>query len=113
MSRLIVVIKGDTNPLQFTVADYLGTPINLTGTTTKFTVKKQVTDPDSKAIVAKSWTVHTDPVNGITVIILTKDDTFRQPGVYFWDFQITGSGGAISTADLGEFIIKPHVTVTV
>jgi len=111
-TRQLVVIKGDTIPLTFTVTDYLGTPIDLTGSTTKFTVKKKVDDPDNKAIIAKSWSVHTSPTTGVTDIILSRDDTFRQPGTYFWDFQITGSGGAISTADLGEFIVKPHVTVT-
>jgi hypothetical protein len=109
--RQIAVIKGDTMPLTFTVTDSTGTAVNLTGSTVRFTVKKKVDDPDNKAIIAKSWSSHTNAVGGITDVTLTKDDTFRQPGSYLWDFQITGSGGAISTCDLGEFIIKPHVTV--
>lgn len=105
-------MKGDTNPLTFTIVDSTGAAVNLTGATVKFTVKKKVDDPDSKALIAKSWSTHTNAAGGITDITLSKDDTFRQPGSYLWDFQITGSGGAISTCDVGEFIIKPHVTIT-
>lgn len=112
MSRQLVTIKGDTMPITFTFTDSTGAAINLTGATVKFTVKKSWRDPDSKAIIAKSWTSHTNAAGGITDLTLTKDDTFKQEGNYQWDVQITGSGGAISTADMGEFIIKPHITVT-
>lgn len=112
MSRLINIKKGDTETVIFTVTDDVGAAINLTGATVYFTVKKKIDDPDSKAIIQKSWTSHTTPAGGITTLILSKDDTYKQVGTYLWDFQIKASGGAITTADLGEFVIGAHLTYT-
>ena len=109
MSRLFSITKGDTVPCHFTVKDYTGTAVDLTGATTIFTVKKKSGDSNTKALFQKTWSVHTTPVSGITDITLTSDDTNRQPGSYFWQLQVTGSSGAISTCDMGEFIIKPHL----
>ena len=111
MSRQITIFKGDTEPLQFTITDTAGA-VNLTGQKVFFTVKKKVSDPDNYAIIRKSWTSHTNAVGGITSYTLQPSDTFKNPGTYFWEIQLKGSGGAISTSSTGEFIIQPHLTYT-
>lgn len=113
MSRQISIKKGDTETIIFTITDDVGAAVNLTGSTVYFTVKKKIDDPDNKAIIQKSWTSHTTPAGGITTLVLSKDDTYKQVGVYLWDIQIKASGGEITTADLGEFIIGPHLTYTI
>lgn len=48
---------------------------DITGATVYFTVKSKKNDVDGDAVLLKEITTHSDPVNGITELVLTVDDT--------------------------------------
>jgi hypothetical protein len=92
-------------------------PYNLTGKTLFFTVK-ELTDydeTDSSALIQKDVSVHTDAVNGITVVSLDKTETDVEVGIYKWDIKIYGqesSGEALDdfNTSTGECEVKYVVT---
>lgn len=88
--------------------------IDITGSTIYFTVKKEL--KDEIPLISKSITDHLDPVNGLTTINLTKEDTNRRIGKYLFDIQLVLTDGQVHTIfpkgarQLGELIITPTIT---
>jgi hypothetical protein len=87
------------------------TPIDITGQTLLFTVKKKTggNDSDSDALISKTITTHSDPTNGITELTLTDADTNVAPGEYPFDFKRIDSGSVIGY-DSGTLTIVETVT---
>jgi len=83
----LVLKRGDTyrRTLVFTNAD-TGEPINLTGKIIRFTVKEKIDDADTAAKIKKDITVHTNPTQGETVLVLSSTDT-NLAGKYLFDIQ--------------------------
>lgn len=102
--------KGDTAVLNF---DF---NIDITGATLYFTVKKNLSDSDSAAAIAKVQTTHTDPTEGQTTITITNSDSDIDLGGYYYDCQITLASGAVHTvlpsnaSTMGRFNITQEVT---
>ena len=69
-------------------------PVDLTGKTVLFTIKKRsdISINDDNAILKKDITSHIDPEKGITLISLTPDDTLIPFGIYDCDFRINTTG---------------------
>ena len=75
-------------PLQFTTGNLPNTiPLNITGWTIEFLIKKQQTDPDSSALVNQTITNHLDPVNGITAVLNNQTVTATLSGRYYYYFR--------------------------
>ncbi len=104
------VYRGDSKTYELEFLDEQGNKLDLTNIEITFTVKRSVYDDDSQAIIQKTITSHTDPVNGITRISLTPADTDKPDGVYIFDIQMKDSLGNIKTIVVGKFYIKPDVT---
>jgi hypothetical protein len=88
-------------------------PLDITGWTIYFTIKRYVTDPDVSALIQKIITSHTDPVNGKSALNLSHTDTDSLPeGVFVYDIQIKTSGGEIHTIYKGQVKVSVDVTQT-
>lgn len=104
------VTRGDDKPLTLTFTDINGTPINITGYTVFFTVKKDYALADAQANISKTVTSHTNPTSGATTVNLTHDDTDITPGNYYYDVQVKDTSNKITTILVDDFIVQPDVT---
>jgi hypothetical protein len=64
-----------------------GTYADITGYKFLFTVKLNLGDTDTIAVISKDITSHTNPTQGITSITVTREDTQGKFGKYFYDLQ--------------------------
>lgn len=60
-----------------------GVALDITGWTVYFTVKEFMTDTDANAKIAKEITSHSEPLNGITLLELTSEDTDLLGNYYY------------------------------
>lgn len=104
--------RGDTLSRLITITNSDGTPFDLTGYTAFFTIKNisDNSDDDSGAILAKSWTTHSDPTNGKTILVATSVEMSIAEGTYKYDVQIKSVANAVTTVIAGEIIILEDVT---
>ena len=90
-----------------------GTPIDITGFSFWFTMKKQPSDPDNEAVIGPiKQTNHTDPVNGETTISVPRTDTAVATGEYFFGIQEKDSAGNITTLHVGKLEVLQGITQT-
>jgi hypothetical protein len=91
-------------------------PINLTGYTLWFTVRKDiprttVNDDDSAVISKKQLPGEIlDPTNGETMFSLSRNDTNIDPMEYVYDLQIKTDTGLYQKIHASKFIITGDVT---
>jgi len=103
--------RGDSREYNLTFTDGTGGAINIEGWKVYFTVKKNYSDSDSQAIIRKDVTVHDDPINGKTKIVLLPVDTDHLiPARYYYDIQIKRGAEDILTVLQGKIKIKADVT---
>ena len=96
--------RGDTKPIILTFTDKNNNPIDLTGATLWFTVKKVPTDLDVDAVIQKQITTFTDATNGIASVVITSDDTNDLDIMkYYYDFQLVDPAGNVTTVLEGTF----------
>ena len=96
----ITIKRGTTLPITVNITDANGAPVDLTGATVYFTAKTAESDTDAddnNAAIAKDVTIHTDPTEGETLIVLDADDTTINPANYYYD--ITVKYAAVGGAD--------------
>jgi hypothetical protein len=107
--------RGDTKRYKFTFSKN-GSPVNLTGYEIWFTVKANLDDLDSAAILQVKATAGGDPgddvANGIMYVTADSTDTEVEPGSYQYDFQrvIPGAPPDVRTLDKDKVKILPDVT---
>lgn len=109
--------RGDTKvfSLSFNTGD--GAPVNITGHELWFTMKRDINDLDSDAIIQKK---HVFPQGehseaGIGSLVLESSETGGfEPGLYLYDMQkvIVGTPPVVSTLLSGRINILPDVTQT-
>lgn len=102
-------VRGDSNPLKITLENMEGNPVDLTGSTVFFTVKRNMQDTDANALIAKSTTTHTSAVDGETQITLTTTDT-DITGTFYYDVQVKNSDGEIFSVIADKIIFVDDVT---
>lgn len=111
----IQIIRWDDEIIQVTIKDN-GTPIDLTGYTVFFTVKRweDILEDDSEAIIKKtidtfgfSWD---DPTHWVMHIFLSHEDTDIEPTDYKWDIQLKNPGWMISSIEMWSFLVSDDVT---
>ncbi len=97
----LTIIWGNTKTYNLTITD--GTnPIDITGATVFFTIKKNLEDSDDDAIIKKDITSHTDPTQGKTSITLSDTDTAIEPDTYFYDIKLKRADGSIQSVPADE-----------
>ena len=118
MSIIENFIQGDTLeiPLIFEEEQTDGSflPIDITNWTIWFTVKSDPRDIDDDAIIGPiEVTVHTDPVNGKTLISISKEQTnIPVKDNYWYDLQTKDAAGAINTIEVDNLDCLQGVTHT-
>lgn len=117
---MLAIVRGDdytgARRLVITVTDATGALLDLTGTTLKFMVKAQPTDPDAAALISKSTTsgiALADQVaaKGVAYITLTSTDTNIAPDADYYEIQATDALGVITLAS-GRFWITADLIRT-
>ncbi len=103
-------IKGDTVDLDIQLFDVEDNEINLTGCTVFFTVKRNLQDADSKALISKDITSFTSPTTGDVAITLTAVDV-DYVGEFFYDIKIKYTNGKIQSVLTDKFILAAHTTI--
>lgn len=78
--------RGDDQVLSLEFTEN-GAVKDITGWTIYFTLKKNIDDADTAAVLKKDTTTHTDPTNGKTEISLLNTETDVLEGLYFYDIQ--------------------------
>lgn len=109
MDTTIRIIRGDTLLLSVEATDD-DEPIDLTGNTFFFTIKRRLTDDDDDAILAKDWDEHTDPEEGLTELELSPEDTDITPGTYYYDIQLLTSANEVISTEHGMLEVIDDVT---
>lgn len=100
MATDLSIYEGEDKVWTVTITDSSGTPIDITGYTFLFTVKTNIDDTDTAAIIQKEITSHSDPTNGVTEITLIQSDTNNKDGKFLYDYQW------LDTSDNKRVILK-------
>ena len=88
-----------------------GVAYDITGWTVYFTVKKNASDADDKAIISKTVTTHEDATNGITNIAIAANDTKTKPvGYYVFDIKVKDAQNKLQSSETGAFELVQEVT---
>ena len=86
---MLSIIRQTDNSIKIKF-DENGEPLDITGYTILFTLKKEcdINKDDDYALITKEITEHSDPEAGITYLVLDNDDTDIEAGEYFWDLRL-------------------------
>lgn len=87
MANDLDIYEGEDKTFSVLIKDSAGDPIDITGYTFLFVVKRKLNNPDNSAVIKKIITNHTDPTNGLTQIALTEEDSEGKHGQYVYDYQ--------------------------
>lgn len=88
-------------------------PVVLTSNTVYLTLKSNKDDTDATAILAKSWTSHTDATNGITSYELSAADSGALAvGTYFYELKRKDSGSKVYSCETGIIEVVQDVLIT-
>lgn len=106
------IIKGNSKNYKLLFKTTSGDPLDITGYTVFFTVKKNINQTDDQAVISKTNTIHSDPTNGISIITITTSETNDlQPGVYLYDIgYVNATKNVKKTSDPEKFEIIGNVT---
>lgn len=109
---MLEIPVGDEFSLQVVIEDpETGLPVDITGATVFFTIKKMLAQDDASAVVVKNVSSHTDPTNGETEIELSSTDNNVPEGEYYWSLRVKFSTGDILTAVPNEKMrYRAHAT---
>lgn len=113
LANILEVPRGDTPSIHLIFADENDNPIDLTGSTIYFTVKRDWRDEDSEAIFQKIISSFEDPESGEFDIELTASDT-ETVGSFFYDIQVVyGSPLKVISTRRGQFIIYQDIAFNI
>lgn len=105
------IIRRDDVTFDLTFTDVDGDPIDLTGATVFFTVKKKLSDADDDAVIEKEITSFDDPDSGIATLILSATDTNIPAKNYVFDIQLKTADNKISSSLSANFFVSQDVTI--
>lgn len=110
----IEIVRSASASITLILKDNDNVAINLTGATVIFAVKnkKDTTEiwdnDDSTAKIKVTNTVHSLPLQGQTVIVLSNEDTDLLPGQYIYGIKVIPATGASMPSGIAPFIITPR-----
>jgi hypothetical protein len=115
-NQRLEIPRGDTRRFQVTVTDEAGLPVNLSGATIYFTVRKKFASSadDTDAVFQKSvgaGITITDAAAGVIALVIDPADSRSLPKiVLLYDLQVITAAGDTITPALGDVAINPDVT---
>lgn len=109
------VYRGDDKNYLLHFVDGAGADINITDWTVFFTVKPHPISSydadDTGALISKTITVHTVPLEGKTTISLSKTEFASLPiSAHLYDIQVKRADGTIKTIVVGTFNVLRDIT---
>lgn len=108
--RNLTFDDGDDFPYIITLSRS-GSPLDLTGYTFYFTVKKNLDDTDAEAVFKKIVTSISNPTQGVVTIDVDRADTLNQtPGEYFYDIKFQDASNKVRTVVEGKFTLTKSAT---
>lgn len=107
------IIRRDDVELDFTFTDINGDPVNLTGCTVFFTVKRRRTDVDADALITEEETVFSAPATGVATLTLDRTQTDIPAGLYHFDVQLRDSANKISSSTVGTLRVTEDITIRI
>lgn len=107
------IIRRDDTELQFTFKDADENPVNLTGCTVFFTVKRRKDDTEAEALIAVEEAVFASPASGVAIIELSRTETDIPAGLYYFDVQLRDSSNKISSSSVGQFRVTEDITIRI
>ena len=114
-SNLSAFYRGDTKAFNLSFKDSAGAPIDITGHELWFTMKGQVTDLDTDAVLQKKivFPSGTESESGSGTLTLDSDETGAiDPGTYFFDLQkvIPENPPVVATLMSGKISVLADIT---
>lgn len=111
MNNLETIYRGDSREYNLTFTNSDNIAIDITSWKIYFTIKLSYRNGDDKAALKKDITVHDDPTNGKTKIVILPADTENiEPGNYWYDIQVRRDGESILTIAWGRIEIRVDIT---
>ena len=116
LMETIRIVQGADKSLKLSNLDGAGVPLDITGWSFLFTVKKKDdievdNNTDSNAIVKKTGTISGDPTDWIALINLTKADTAEiAPWEYYYNVVYKNWAWDVRPSEPWLFIIIPNLT---
>lgn len=113
MGARIEIYRGDNRTLEVRVTDSADQPVDLTGASIRFTVRKGV---DKEVLIEKTSSDPaqakiTDATGGVLEVYLVPADTKKlKPGGYVFDVEVTLSNGKVYTVVFGNFVLNGDVS---
>lgn len=102
------MFAGDTKDIVVTVDDGDGIPVNLTGASIKWVLKKAtVTGAQQVLKTMANGIFLTDPLAGEFTVRLATADTNAISGKFYHEAEVTDSSGNVSTVFTGTVKIEP------
>lgn len=106
----ICVVRGDDGrSLQFTFVDDAGDPIDWTGASAKLVVDPDPAPDNTDNNLFEIAGVIAAPLTGVIVFTPSKANSLQTPGVYFYDVQVTLSGGEHVTVATGQWTVEADI----
>jgi len=102
--------RGDDISFNQEFTDENDSPLDITGWTIFFTVKKNESDSDSKAVLSKEFSDFSAPLTGIASIYVSSSETDSLEGTYYYDFQVKRDDGVILTISKGNITFLRDIT---
>jgi uncharacterized protein YbjT (DUF2867 family) len=113
----LTMIRGDSKTFAVSLRDVAGDAIDLTGASVTMTAKEAYTDLDASATFQKTISdgiTVLDEDTGVIQVELEPADTTSLDGKktrLYYDIQVEGSDGKVTTAVRGKLIVHPDVTI--
>ena len=106
----IVRFRGDTAADEWTIKNAAGTAIDLAGFSFVMTVNTLENPPDNVTELYSIVGGITDAINGVVEFAPLLASVDQKPATYYYDVQMTDTGGRIKTIDKGQYTYTQDVS---
>lgn len=102
--------RGDTRPDKFTLTTAAGAVVDITGYTFRLTVNKRKNPTDITAQVFTVTGTITNATAGQYEFRPSAGQVNVPPGTYYYDVEVTDTGGYVTTLGVGSYIFVQDVS---
>lgn len=111
-TRTLTYSLGSDTVVSTGLRGIMTVPVVLTSNTCYFTVKINKDDADADALIAESWTSHTDATNGITSLELSTTESNIAVGSYYYELRRKDSNSKVYSCQTGILEVEQDILIT-
>lgn len=111
LTDTITMQQGDTEVQLVTLTDQMSNLINDPTADYELTVKYQLSDPDTSAIL-KEAVQQTSAGTAYITVQPTDTASLSPPNVLYYDIRVKETTGRVTTIAAGKFVVMPPVLVS-